>query len=94
MRLARRTRARLDHRWTQRSASRYLDGELGARQRRRLEAHAELCPDCGRLLRTLTLMLWELRELGRPAEHDSVAPGVVDRLRDEAGAGPGRAAHP
>jgi RNA polymerase sigma-70 factor (ECF subfamily) len=48
MRLARRTREKLDHRWTQRRASRYLDGELSARQRRRLEAHPGLCPDCGR----------------------------------------------
>jgi anti-sigma factor RsiW len=93
MGLARRIREKLDHRWTERSVSPYLDGELSARQRRRLEAHAELCPDCGRLLRTLTLTLWELRELGRRAAHRSVAPGVVERLRDEAGTGPPRGAH-
>jgi anti-sigma factor RsiW len=94
MRLARRTRTRLHHRWTQRKASAYLDGELSARQRRRLEAHAELCLDCGRLLRTLTLLLWELRELARPAPREPVAPAVIERLRGEAGPGPGHAAHP
>ncbi len=80
--LAPRIRKRSDHRWTQRRVSDYLDGELSPRQRRRLLAHAELCPDCGPMLRTLTVLLWELRELGRQPQV-TVVPGVVERLRQE-----------
>jgi anti-sigma factor RsiW len=85
MKLAHRIRERLDHRFTQRRASDYLDGELSERQRRRLQAHATLCPDCGPMLRTLTIMLWELRELGRREPEVTVVPQVVDRLRSEPG---------
>jgi anti-sigma factor RsiW len=83
MRLAPRILKKRDHRFTQRQASEYLDGELSARQRRRLLAHAELCPECGPMLRTLTIMLWELRELGRRQPAVTVAPLVVERLRRE-----------
>jgi hypothetical protein len=62
----------------------YIDGELAPRQQRRLDAHARLCPDCGRLRRSLTILVWELRELGRmrPAG-PTVAGGVIARLRSE-----------
>jgi anti-sigma factor RsiW len=73
-----------DHRWSQRHISDYLDGELAPRQQRRLEAHARLCPDCGRLKRSLTVLIWELRQLrrGRPT-HVTVAGRVIERLRSE-----------
>jgi Putative zinc-finger len=84
MGLARRIRDRRDHRWSQRRMSAYIDGDLPPRQQRRLEAHARLCPDCGPLRRSLTILVWELRELGRnrPAGA-TVAPGVIERLRSE-----------
>jgi anti-sigma factor RsiW len=74
---------RSDHRWTQRRVSDYFDGELSESQRRRLLAHAELCPECGPMLRTLAIMLWELRELRRRAPEVSVVPRVLERLRHE-----------
>jgi Putative zinc-finger len=62
----------------------YIDGELAPRQQRRLEAHARLCPDCGRLRRSLTILVWELRELGRVrSTGTTVAAGVIERLRSE-----------
>jgi anti-sigma factor RsiW len=62
----------------------YIDGELAPRQQRRLEAHARLCPGCGRLRRSLTVLVWELRELGRVrARGNTVAGGVIERLRSE-----------
>jgi hypothetical protein len=73
-----------DHRWAQRRMSDYVDGELSPRQRRRLEAHARLCPECGPLRRGLTVLLWELRELGRYRRPThAVAAGVIERLRHE-----------
>jgi anti-sigma factor RsiW len=95
MRLAHRIRERLDHRFAQRRVSDFLDGELNDRHRRRLEAHAELCPDCGPMLRTLTILLCELRELGLPPAAVPIAPRVVERLRRQAtlaqnGGGPAR----
>jgi anti-sigma factor RsiW len=72
-----------DHRWSQRRMSHYVDGELSPRQRRRLEAHARLCPECGPLKRTLTVLVWELRELGRSRPARSVASGVIQRIRSE-----------
>jgi anti-sigma factor RsiW len=76
---------RRDHRWSQRHMSDYIDGELAPRQQRRLEAHARLCPDCGRLRRSLTILVWELRELGRIRSSGAtpVAGGVIERLRTE-----------
>jgi Putative zinc-finger len=62
----------------------YIDGELAPRQQRRLEAHARLCPDCGRLRRSLTVLVWELRELGRVrSSGPTVVGGVIERLRRE-----------
>lgn len=77
-------RDKRDHRWSQRRVSDYIDGELAPRQQRRLEAHARLCPDCGRLRRSLTVLVWELRELGRVRSTGmTVAGGVIERLRSE-----------
>ena len=46
-----------DHRWAKDRFSDYVDGELPERQRRRLAAHEEICPECGRIARTLRQML-------------------------------------
>jgi anti-sigma factor RsiW len=64
--------------------SAYIDGELSRRQRRRLEAHARHCPDCGPLRRSLTVLVSELRALGRERRPGTaVAYGVIERLRGE-----------
>jgi putative zinc finger protein len=77
-------RDRRDHRWSDRRMSDYIDGELAPRQQRRLEAHARLCPDCGRLRRSLTVLVWELRELRQVrSSGPTVVGGVIERLRRE-----------
>jgi len=81
--LVRRLKQKRDHRWAQRRMSDYIDGELSPHQRRRLDAHARLCPECGPLTRALTVLVWELRELGSRRPSRSVAPGVIERLRRE-----------
>ena len=61
----------------------YLDGELSERKRLRLLRHADLCPECGPMLRTLVVRLVELRELGRRQPPGTVAPRVIERIRRE-----------
>ena len=73
-----RIRERLEHRWAARRMNAYVDGDLDARERRRLERHADVCPECGPMRRTLVRLTRELRQLGRPPER-SVAPGVIAR---------------
>jgi anti-sigma factor RsiW len=81
--LVRRLREKRDHRWSQRRMSDYIDGRLSPRPRRRLEAHARFCPDCGRLRRSLIALVWELRRLGRARRTGTVATAVIERLRSE-----------
>ncbi len=71
-----------DHRWTRRRLSDYVDDELTPAQRQRLERHAAICPDCGPLLRTLTVTIFRLRQL-RLREAPPVAAKVIERLRVE-----------
>jgi hypothetical protein len=82
--LVRHTLDKRDHRWSQRHMSDYVDGRLTSRQRRRLEAHARICPDCGRLRRSLTVLVSELRQLGRARPTWTVVTAVIERLRSEA----------
>jgi anti-sigma factor RsiW len=48
--LAQRLLFAVDHRRVPGQMSAYLDGDLGARGRARVERHTELCPGCHRLL--------------------------------------------
>lgn len=77
-----RLRMNLDHRWASSRLSEYVDDELGWAQRRRLERHAEVCPECGPLLRGLAVTVFRLRQL-RFRRGGSVAPRVIERLRME-----------
>jgi anti-sigma factor RsiW len=52
---------RLDHRWVPAHLSAYLDGELGARGRARVQRHARACRECRRLLQSVREMLALLR---------------------------------
>lgn len=57
----------------------------------RIERHADLCPECGPLRRTLVRMTAALRELRRHST-PSIAPKVIRRLREsdrEHPSGPG-----
>jgi anti-sigma factor RsiW len=79
--LARRNFMR-EHRWTHAHLSGYLDGELATDERERVEAHARICPQCGRVLATLRRTVEGLRELtARPRRE--VAEGAIRRLREE-----------
>ncbi len=73
-------RTRLDHRFAQRRMSDYVDGDLSPAQRRRLERHADLCPECGPLRRALFGLTIELRELRRRPER-SLAAQVIEHIR-------------
>lgn len=77
-----RLRAKWDHRWSQRRLSGYVDDELRPVERRRLERHADVCPECGPLLRALAGTVFRLRQL-RLREVSPVAAKVIERLRVE-----------
>lgn len=77
---------RIEHRFTQRRISEYVDDELSHRQRRRIERHADLCPECGPLRRALLRLTAALRDLRSPPD-SSIAPNVIRRLRDIDGDG-------
>jgi anti-sigma factor RsiW len=68
-----------DHRFTEQYASDYLDGELAARGRRRIEEHASICPHCSRMLETLRQTLQGLAAL-RETQPAGVADSVIERL--------------
>lgn len=76
-----------EHMWTRRHLHAYLDDGLDARDRRRLEQHAHLCPKCRRLVATLVRTLEGLHGLreapaGAPP---SISDSVIERLRRESG---------
>jgi anti-sigma factor RsiW len=71
-----------DHHWTQKHLSDYLDGELPPRERERVEEHVHWCPECRRALETLRRTLKGLMDL-RATPGESIAPGIIDRLRRE-----------
>lgn len=78
-----------DHRFTRAHASDFLDGDLDADGRTRVERHAHWCPKCAELINTLRRTMSALRELGtsRP-DTAGVADGVLARLRSEAADSP------
>lgn len=67
-------RSKREHHWTEAHLSDYLDGDLAAAERSRLESHAGICPDCKRVLATLRRTVEALRAL------DSPAPRIADRV--------------
>jgi anti-sigma factor RsiW len=54
---------RRDHRWAPARMSEYLDGELPARPRGRLEHHLDECRECRRLLEGLRQVIEGLQRL-------------------------------
>src|SRR5947208_7315249 len=76
-----------DHAWAQPRISHYVEGELGWRARKRLELHAEDCPDCSRGIRALRALLRLLYRFADESETRAPA-GIFDRVRREASGGP------
>jgi len=80
MRLRRR---RDDHAWSQQHLSHYVEGDLSWRARRRLELHAEECPECSLGIRAVRALLRLLH--GSVAQSDTRAPaGIFDLVRAQA----------
>ncbi len=71
-----------DHRWAHARLSEFLDGELEAAERARVEEHVQWCPECRRMLESLRRTVEGLMEL-RVTAPESLATGVIDRLRRE-----------
>jgi anti-sigma factor RsiW len=81
-RLLARRRYMREHRWTHAHLSEYLDDELSAAERERVEEHVGMCPHCRRVLGTLKRTLESLMDLS-PETRPDLADGVIDRLRGE-----------
>ncbi len=77
------------HEWSQQHLSHYVEGDLSWLARRRLELHAEECPDCHlgiRALRSLVRLMHGAAD--RPRE--PAPASIFDRVRaDAAGADAG-----
>jgi len=69
-----------DHDWSQRHLSHYVEGDLTARARRRLERHAADCPDCSRGIRAMKSLLGLIARIDRPGGVHAPA-SVFDRVR-------------
>jgi anti-sigma factor RsiW len=72
-----------DHRWTPGRMSGYLDGELAAAGRLRLERHVAECEQCRRTLAGLREMLDALRRmpaLAGPGDGVRIVASVRQRL--------------
>jgi anti-sigma factor RsiW len=71
-----------DHAWSQEHLSHYVEGDLSWRARRRLELHAEECPECTLGIRAVRALLRVLR--GSADRSEARAPaGIFDRVRAE-----------
>jgi anti-sigma factor RsiW len=78
-----RLRRRDDHTWSQQHLSHYVEGDLSWRARRRLELHAEECPDCSLGIRALRALVRLLH--GSIDRSDAPLPaGIFDRVRADA----------
>jgi anti-sigma factor RsiW len=78
-----RSRFARDHRWSQAHMSEYVDAELTARDRERIERHARDCSECRELLASLQQMILALATLPAPPAESvavSVLAGVRQRL--------------
>jgi anti-sigma factor RsiW len=64
---------RRDHRWAPAHMSEYLDGDLAARGRARMERHVGECRDCRTVLAELRLVVDYLHRLPPPAGGDGPA---------------------
>jgi anti-sigma factor RsiW len=76
---------RCECRWARGHMSDYLDEELAASRRRRMQRHVEVCPACRRVLATLRRMVGTLRRVPPPtggADAREIAASVRRRLSE------------
>jgi hypothetical protein len=72
-----------DHVWSQEHLSHYVEGDMSWRARRRLELHAEECPECSLGIRALRSLLRLLH--GSVDRSDTRVPATIfDRVRADA----------
>ncbi len=84
-----RVRFYLDHRWAPDRLSAYLDGELPAPARGRMERHLGECADCNGAFAGLSVVVDALRSL--PAVRPAVTPAQLARaVRARIGEPPAR----
>jgi Putative zinc-finger len=69
-----------DHAWSQEHLSHYVEGDMSWRSRRRLELHAQECPDCSLGIRALRALLRLLGGASQRGEAHAPA-GIFDRVR-------------
>jgi anti-sigma factor RsiW len=81
-RFLQRRRFMREHDWTHAHLSDYIDEDLGPDERRRVEEHVGMCPQCRRVLATLRRTVEGLMGLGDERQ-PGVADGVIQRLRSE-----------
>jgi anti-sigma factor RsiW len=71
---------------TRERLSDYLDGDLGARTRRRVSRHLARCKHCQALLESLTRTLEQLRSLGtidQGTPETATVRAVIERIERE-----------
>lgn len=81
---------RLDHRFTGRRASAFVDGELDPRSMARVERHLQVCPLCADLIRTLRATVAGLRGLRTDAAASAdgqpeLVRSILDGLAEDPG---------
>ncbi len=78
----RKVNARRDHRWAQPRLSAYVERELPERQRRRLEGHEGICPECRRAIRSLKKLLQALPGLRSQGGTEDLAQRTARSVRE------------
>lgn len=84
-RLSHSLRFKRDHRWAPGHMSEYLDEELAARARVRMERHTQECPECRGVLRSLRRLLSALHRVPQSdtgLEAPDITAAVLRRLHE------------
>jgi anti-sigma factor RsiW len=77
-----RLNARRDHHWAASRFSAYVEGELPARQQRRLARHEGICPECRRAIRQLRKLLKTLPGLRTEKAPSDIAERTARSVRE------------
>ncbi len=71
------------HEWSQQHLSHYVDGDLNWLARRRLELHAEECPECSLGIRALRSLV-RLMHGAANGPSETAPASIFDRVRADA----------
>ncbi len=71
------------HEWSQQHLSHYVDGDLNWLARRRLELHAEECPECSVGIRALRSLV-RLMHGAADRQSEPAPASIFDRVRSDA----------